>query len=616
MNNPYRLEVTLLVRAPLITSSGGNSIRGVDRMFNRNPKGDLILQGSHIKGKLREALEDLKTSKTGYGLQLVAWFGHRSDEGSYNPNRGSLLFDDFYLEQSGSSTPENSAVRISINPQTGTSREHKLFAIEKQFPSGSLTVWKGSIHFWAADHKAAARISDELSIGFKWMTSIGGIKGSGYGRLEKVSIKLESCTNLLTQSHSTSESRKFHLQIELDGELFIGGVVNSTNYLESRKVIPGAVLKGSFAKSLNEICGETFTCPIDADNEKVAAVFPKLVKNFWAIRFTHAFPAPPLAEKRPVTVPFSAVSASDNEYFDAAFYKSALLDHRKRSPEFAIDWKNPTGLNNQFGWADWQTINKTRTKIHKTTRTAEENMLYTFKSISPYIGNSDTELRSTLPKIRWIANITLPEDSRDLADEFCRAIHSGWDRLGKRSSRFRFELKEDHAEPALPQHQDGVLTDGRAIVTLQTETLMFDAYAQADLSDLHTLYAEYWSHATDGTCKMSHFFARQTFCGGYISNVYHLHANNSYFPYLLTAEGSVFVLEPGNGKENQAREVLQELQDLGLPLPKSIKEKIKDQNISEERAWTACPFVPENGFGEISINLEWHWKNRLPITDH
>lgn len=611
MNSPYRLEVKLWIRGPLITSGGGNSLRGVDRMFNRSATGELVFQGSHIKGKLREALEDLP----GYGSQLNAWFGRPSGNASYFPNRGSLIFDDFFLEQAEAQNPECTAVRISIDPQTGTSREHQLFTTEMQFPSGGLTVWKGSIRFWEANHSAANRTSEEITLGLKWMNTIGGIKGSGYGRLEKVSTKLEACKVFPQRSGITSVSRKFRLQIETENDLFIGGVVNSTNYLESRQIIPGAVLKGSFAKFLNEMCGEKFGNAIDANNQKVAAAFPDLVKNFWAIRFTHAFPAPPFTEKRPVKVPFSTVSFSDDKYLDIAFCKDALLDNRNRPPQFAIDWKNPEKLNEKFGWAHCHTINKTRTQIHKPTRTAEENKLYTFRYISPYKGDSDAKPCSNRPKVYWISNITLPEDSGELPNEFYRAIHSGWERLGKRNSRFHFDLQENHAEPALIQHDAGVLVEGRAIVNLQTDAFMFDPYAQTNLDNLHALYTEYWDYATGGTCRMSHFFARQSFSGGYTASMYRLHANNHYFPYLLTAAGSVFVLEPVKGKEGQARTALEKLRDRGLPLPKSIITKMNDKNIFTETAWSVCPFVPENGFGEIFINLKWHWENRLISND-
>lgn len=608
MNSPYRLEVTLWVRGPLITSAGGNSLRGLDRMFNRSSTGKLVLQGSHIKGKLREALDDLP----GYGAKLDAWFGRRSGDGSYVPGRGELIFDDFYLEQADAPRQEGATVRVSIDPQTGTGKEHQLFAAEMPFPSGAFTVWKGSIRFWEATPSAASRISEELALGLKWINTIGGIKGIGYGRLEKVSTKLVDSKNLPPLNGVTSRVRKFQLQIELEDDLFIGGVVNSTNYIESQQVIPGAVLKGSFAKFLNEMCGERFTQAIDVSNQRVAAAFPDLVKNFWAIRFTHAFPAPPFAEKRPVKVPASAVSVSDDEFADIACSKDARLDNSGRAPLFAIDWKDPEKLNQKFGWARCHTITKTRTQIHKTTRTAEENNLYTFRYVSPYSGDSGAEPGDIPPNIRWIANVTLPDVSGDLPNEFYRAIHSGWDRLGKRNSRFRFILKGGHAKPALPQDDAGLLVDGRAIVTLQTDALLFDAYEQqAGLENLHALYAKYWAYATGGACRMSHFFARQRFSGGYTAQVYRSHANNHYFPYVLTTAGSVFVLEPIDGTDTQARMVLENLWEAGLPLPESITAKMTAQNFYPEKAWAFCPFVPENGFGEILINLRWHWKNHL-----
>lgn len=616
MNIPYRLQVTLWIRAPLITSGGGNSLRGVDRMFNRNSTGQLVLQGSHIKGKLREALEDLQNANAIANLPLEAWFGRWSGEGSYDPHRGSLIFEDYYPEQAESQTIDKTATRVSIDPQTGTGREHQLFVTEKPFPSGALTVWKGAIRFWAADTAAAGRIKEALTSGLKWMNTLGGIKGSGFGRLEKVATEVKPCTYPLPQKKVSPGARQFHLYLELEEGLFIGGVVNSTNYLESRRYIPGAVLKGSFAKFLNDMCGEKFTVAIDAANQKVANAFPNLAENFHVIRFSHAFPAPPGASKRPVTIPFSAVQVSDS-FYDAALYKEAGdadLRRHKKAPEFAIDWKNPEALNFNFGWASCTTINKTRTQIHKTTRTAEENKLYTFRYISPYEegGKIREGAAGTSSKIRWIANITMPEKCKDpaaLTEEFYRAIHSGWERLGKRNSRFRFDLNENYAPAAVPTHHAGVLADGKAIVTLQTDALLFDAYAQTDLNNLAALYRQYWNEASNGACQLSHFFARQVFYGGYFGSMYRTHAGGHYFPYVLTAAGSVFVLEAASGQEKQAHDALKQWQAGGLPLPGSILNKIRQASVPAESSWRACPFVPENGFGEICVNLEWHWKN-------
>ena len=46
----------------------------------------------------------------------------------------------------------------------------------------------------------------------------------------------------------------------------------------------------------------------------------------------------------------------------------------------------------------------------------------------------------------------------------------------------------------------------------------------------------------------------------------------------------------------------------GLPLPKWALAEYGQYN---RALWENCPFVPENGYGEIAVNLAWHWDNPI-----
>ena len=75
-----------------------------------------------------------------------------------------------------------------------------------------------------------------------------------------------------------------------------------------------------------------------------------------------------------------------------------------------------------------------------------------------------------------------------------------------------------------------------------------------------------------------------------------------YYPYVLTEAGSVFILRAHSQEITLARERLEYLEQHGLPHPDGIKRTRPDE------LWRDCPFVPENGYGEICINLAWHWE--------
>ena len=77
------------------------------------------------------------------------------------------------------------------------------------------------------------------------------------------------------------------------------------------------------------------------------------------------------------------------------------------------------------------------------------------------------------------------------------------------------------------------------------------------------------------------------------------------YPYLLTKAGSVFVLHVA--EKEKAELLLTNWLANGLHLPEWVKAKYKN----DKPLWDVFPFVRENGFGEINVNLKWHWDNRL-----
>ncbi|MFQ5741493.1 MAG: hypothetical protein ACE5JX_21050, partial [Acidobacteriota bacterium] len=73
-----------------------------------------------------------------------------------------------------------------------------------------------------------------------------------------------------------------------------------------------------------------------------------------------------------------------------------------------------------------------------------------------------------------------------------------------------------------------------------------------------------------------------------------------YAPYLLTTSGSVFVLRE---TKEVVRSELEKWLRGGLPLPGWAVKRYGD-------SWRTCPFVRENGFGEIALNLPCHTQSK------
>jgi len=116
--------------------------------------------------------------------------------------------------------------------------------------------------------------------------------------------------------------------------------------------------------------------------------------------------------------------------------------------------------------------------------------------------------------------------------------------------------------------------------------------------NLKNSYQAYFQQVFGSGCTLFNFFAMQKMLGGYLQR--RRNANAGYYPYFLTTAGSVFVLDGADCEK------LQKTLATGLPLPSWAG--------AGSEAWHTCPFVPENGFGEIAL-LHESMKSVLGISE-
>lgn len=93
-------------------------------------------------------------------------------------------------------------------------------------------------------------------------------------------------------------------------------------------------------------------------------------------------------------------------------------------------------------------------------------------------------------------------------------------------------------------------------------------------------------------------FARQGLRGGWIGRRGH---GGSYRAFCLTLAGSVFVTSvPASAvlRDPGRLALLQAVEEHGVPLAE------------EGLSWRSCPYVPENGFGEVVVCPGWHVARR------
>jgi CRISPR/Cas system CSM-associated protein Csm3 (group 7 of RAMP superfamily) len=606
----YTLHLKLTVLGPFLTAATSSEVYGLDKAFYRNARGKVVVPGSHAKGKLRMALHELNIlNAVDPPIDLETLFGQPSAVGSYEPARALVQFSNFTCNAPHT---ERTRVRTAINATTMTADENMLREFEDLFPSGSSTEWHGEATYFASDVEDALRIAKIIRLGFKWLTTLGAEKGIGSGRLLEVSVsqpKLDQ-TNVTLDLASSAAGEALQLRIHPKERLMIGGVKKPrANYVRSKQIIPGGVIKGALATSLNLAFGIKANVPLSTETGAQMPGFDLLAANYDKIRVSHAFPAIK-DEKRPVKVPLSTVKIDDTDFYDMALSRDPSQLINKQAPVYSIDWKKPMEF---FAMASPKEVFVTRTAIDDISRRSLEGQLFTYT----FLCAEDDKNRP----VDWVCNVDCSaikdeQVRQSVRDQFASAVSSYLCNLGKLNQPVTVELLPQAATPAVDSYD--LIYDDLAVVSLQTDTLMLDPHAVSELAageDLYRLYSDYWQKASnpDGQApclELVDFFASQNFQGGYLYHRYRGAGNGTqkqgqYYPYYLTGAGSVFVLSVTDPE--RARACLGKWLKSGLDLPGWAD---KSYALDGYALWQSCPFVPENGYGEIAVNLKWHWEKR------
>ena len=595
----FKMEISIKIQAPFLCSATGTRSWGIDLSFNRNHEGELSIPKSHIKGKLKEAWRELQ--KTGaFSVDINHWLGKSSgdDAGDYTPHRGLIIFSDFICldKQDFSQTH-----RICIEKTSGTAGEGALITAETPHLSGKITKWNGEIAFPAADQTEGERVREHILTGLKWITALGAEKGVGYGRL--MEVECESFCHKESSTHIIRPADAIGLAITMLDPLMIGGVRIKDNYLKSETILTGAVIKGALAQSIRRRLNLNDNQAINESTPGITeADISNLARHFEQLRITHALPSRQ-SLVRPVKPPLSLVK-TESLYDIALSEKPRLI--KNKAPAFAIDWKDASDVDFAYGWAQPKTLARTLTAIETVSRRAEEEKLYTFEYICP-VDDQDRE-------ITWLSDIYLPEnlneDEREkLSDEICFVVHNWFNYIGKRDSRIKTACVSSGRWPSAV-HRLETTRYKTFVVTFQTDALMLDPWDinGHDKNSLFEAYKKFWSDISDNAFELKRFFAAQKLRGGYLGKRFRI--NGKYYPFFLTRAGSVFVLEATD--QPKAEKLGKTWRHHGLPIPDWAFERY-GRSTNRRLDWRKCPFTPENGFGEIIINLPCHWEQAPKI---
>lgn len=595
-------EITITLLGPFLTKSSSPGGYGVDAVIARNHEGKPCIAGTHVTGKLREAWVDLY-GINGFQPNIGDMFGHKSeaeareDEGksftkdAYSPKRKRLILTDFLLED-GDAAIDKYLYRISIDERTGAAMEGAYQVIESPFAPGGNYGFKGYARFFAENENHQNNVKKYIEKGLGFITQLGGNRTIGFGRLSAVEVRRTNGKNRSGGSSPRVASGSFGIVIEPKEPFCLGSNNRTGNIFESEDVISGGALKGAVAALWRELAGGNGGQKISGDfdpNRK------ELGDNFSSVRFTHAFPAKGCGG-RPVSPPMSLVDV-DGKFFDVARCGGPGLISGK-VPAFFMDWKGDTRArrDERFSWPRPRRELRVRTAMDYDLRRSKKEQLFSYETVIPdgYV---------------WTAHVDLSrvaDAARDQVElQLLSILDQGVIFIGKSKALAEVRIAESASSkgssgPDFPPVNITLGNDNDLgwIVTLQSPAIMLDPEVLSETTgmvELETAYQNAFDDISDHSLCLVRYFARQRMAGGrYLAGRFI--GGAKYRPFILTEAGSVFVLRPAKGKEKDARKKIEEWYKSGLPIPQSGKPY----------TWENCPFVPENGFGEIAVNLPCH----------
>ena len=573
----YRLDLTLV--SPFLFESIVNARVGVDCAQIRDEAGRPIIPAAHIKGVLRDVLETL-AERTALitNDEIKKLFGASSTQGAEDTNqpfRGVAIFSDLVaVNEPSKPVSGDYTTRIEIDDQTGAVRTGAIQVIELVAPFGAKVQFSGRLMIRYPEGLDREKCEIALSKALRLIPAIGALKSAGFGAVDPQGCVLEcQCAKPLAPPAAKSGERVAY-RVTFDRPLLISARYITENLFESDKIVPGAAFKGALADRL-------MLAGLDPEGN------PAWALPLTQLRISHAFP---VAEGKQAELPIPASivyrkTADDIAYADALsgrigaaplwnegvaqFVAGAKKDVRKSwrektgTPEWRADLLPRTHVAvNEKGAGS----GSNRIALEERAYTAAESMLYTTVMLP---ANSH----------EWLLIVDAGQVAdKGRAGQLLAVLDEGLDGIGKTGAHVCFTRIGERSVPELPHTQT-------IDIMLKTPAVMFDPVVQQEVS-MAKRYAEYFRKELDAT--LLNLFARQHMAGGYHAMRRKPYA--AYYPFVLTEAGSVFRLEITS---TDGRQKIESALRFGLPVPDLDAKSVN---------WRNCPFMPENGYGEIALH--------------
>lgn len=593
MSTEFRIALALTVRGPLLCKSSDRLGFGIDSHSLLRPddqgRACAAIAGSHIKGQLRHALQQLLSyGAAPAGLDAEAlrrWFGPATppdgEPDDWEPQRAGLRFAPYWLAPPAPDVDRPHTLhRIRVSEETGAVERGALMVIETPLASGEEAMFQGDIAL-TATREQAEQVGDWLCKAAEFISAVGALKGIGFGQVCAAATTVRALANPV-EPVAVAAQETLWLSFGLDRPFcFAKPGRGRGNLFESLNVVPGAAIKGALLAAASRLAGTTGQAGQDAST---------LLANAERIGFSHARL---LGEDgaRTAELPQSLVLANGNFFDLARFPEPALIDGV--APAFQIDWKyaDEQRAAQQFAPAPSLDARLTvRTAIDPGLGAARDSALFAMETLDPGPHRFGAWFH-------WHDDTGAPPPSSvyaALQRLLPRALHN----LGKTKANAAGLRCESRPRPS-----PGDGEEGRWVVSLQSAAALLPDCPGLPLANggdaLHQRYADAWLRLSDGALQMAHFFARQDVVGGrYLWGRFWKKRGGAYRPQLLTRAGSVFVLSSPADRRQEAAALLARWAGSGLPVERLMPE--------DARGWDRNPYQPQNGYGEIRVNDALH----------
>lgn len=642
------MTIQLTLQGPILTASSATGGYSVDAVMARNQAGHPMLAYSLVQGRLRESLMELTEHAADLDQShIFDWLGPdvikgagEDDLDAHRTRRAPIIVSDFICGDGAGVTrnhANNQAVRIQMDHERGSVKTGALQVLESSFAPGEKVTFTGEITLPLYDADQASHIVTWMCRGMAWIKNFGALRNIGFGKLigvkvlgtrtvgiasdetKAISQCVYQCLNEIDQrsannridqtayievedtSASVSDeiAGMLELEIEVRDPFCIPRLRPGDNQFISETIINGRVMKGAMARAINNLRGAPPAAPILEEDRSPWAT---LLRHYGEIRFLPAFPTRPNNTGRPIVTPFSIVHVTrlskdePNQWVDVALTDGPILlepDHL--APTFSTDWKVGQAPD-WFGWAAPQSRElRVRTAIDPCYRRSRDEHLFAYEMIRPegmvWRGRIDF---NRVDRALWAT----------LKQQFNAICEKSTMYIGKSRARAKYSVLESgpsnvNCTSSLTHIGD----DHLWVITLQSPMLMLSPEQNAtSRKELQRAYQEYFD-SVSSHWDLIRYFAKQRLAGGYIGRRY-MGRHGVYYPFLLTEEGSVFVLRAKAGAEARAQQYIAAWHAEGLPLPPWATE---DYGAGFED----IPFRPQEGYGEIAVNLPCHTEHAV-----